>query len=665
MEYNGIQFKLSDTFLSKYKRRQPDWGPLGFFVYKRSYSRLKENGKYENWWETVQRVVEGVFLIQKLHCKTLNIPWNQRKALASAHTMYDKIWSLKFTPPGRGLFAMGTPYILEKSSAPLYNCGAVSTANLSHDFSGPFVWQMDMSMMGVGVGFDTRGAEEGYYLKTPRITKETYAIEDSREGWVGAFKRVLDAFSGKDSLPESFDFSQIRAEGQPIKGLGGVAPGPEPLKKLLDRAIEYCYNYVDEDKPVDSTFIVDIMNFSGACVVAGGQRRTAQISFGEPDDLEFIHLKDLEKVSDPNLARWASNNSVFVEKGFDYSEVAEQTIINGEPGYLWLDNFRNYGRMIDGRNHKDSGIIASNPCGEIGLHNAELCNICEVFPSRHNNLEEFISTLKYAFMYCKTITLLKTHSSITNQVQMKNRRIGVSLSGIVENTNKIGYRQHINWCKEGYKELKALDLKYSDWFCIPRSIKLTTVKPSGSISLLPQVTPGIHFPHSEYYIRRVRLNRSSNLVDAFKEAGYPIEKDVYEKDKTVVVSIPVHEPHFSKRKNDVSMWEQLELAAQHQAFWADNSVSITVTIPENEYKDLAVALSMYETRLKSVSFLPLRGDQIYKQAPYEEITKEEYEKLTANIHKVKLSSLEEEDRIVERFCDSDVCEIPAKVEKDS
>ncbi|MDY6957701.1 MAG: hypothetical protein SVK08_00955 [Halobacteriota archaeon] len=656
MEHNDTSFTLSDTFLNKYKRRKPDFGPLGLFVYKRSYSRIKPNGKSEEWWETVRRVVEGTFLIQKKHCKELNIPWTERKAKKSAQVMYDKIWNMKFTPPGRGLFAMGISYIFDRSSAPLYNCGMVSTANLSHDFSGPFVWQMDKSMMGIGVGFDTVGAYEEFYLKSPRKSADIHIVEDSREGWVAVFKRVLDSFSGKDSLPKEFDYSQIRNEGEPIKGFGGFAPGYRPLEKLVNRVTNYCFKYVNEELPVDSTFIVDIMNFSGACVVAGGQRRTAQIAFGNDDDFDFIHLKDKDKITDENLARWASNNSVFVSKGQSYDELTSQTAINGEPGYVWLENCRHYGRMVDGRNDKDVQVCGVNPCAEITLANRELCNIAEVYPSRHNDINEFLSTLKYAFMYCKTVTLLKTHDQITNQVQMKNRRIGISLSGIVENINKIGYREHMLWCKEGYRSLERLDSQYSDWFCIPRSIKLTTVKPSGTVSLLPQVTPGIHFPHSEYYIRRIRISRHSTMATDFEEAGYHIESDVYEKDKTLVVSIPVHEPFFSKRKQDVSMWEQLELAAQHQAFWADNSVSITVSVKPDEIKDLAIALSMYETRLKSISFLPLAGDKIYKQAPYEEITKEQYEKMTANLKPVKFK-IDESEKVEEKFCDSDVCKI--------
>lgn len=654
MQHSNVEFKLTDNFISKFKGKQPAWGPLGYFTYKRSYAREKGNGRTEEYWETAQRVVEGTFLIQKLHCQKNHLTWNERKAQQSAQEMFRRMWDFKFLPPGRGLWAMGTDFVLEKSSAPLYNCGFISTQYIKEDFSFPFVWLMDMSLMGVGVGFDTLGAEKEVYLKKPRRTKDVHVVEDSREGWVDAFKRVLDAFTGANSLPESFDYSQVRPAGSPIKTFGGVAPGPDPLRKLLERVEAYGKSYVDEDKPVDSTFIVDVMNFAGACVVAGGTRRTAEIAFGSPDDAEFMALKTPDKVADDALARWASNNSVSVPVGCDYGHLAGSTVVNGEPGYLWLDNARHYGRLRDPRNEHDRGVMGTNPCGEITLHHAELCNIVETFPSNHDSLDDYLRTLKYAFLYCKTVTLLPTHNDLTNQVQMKNRRIGVSQSGIVENINKIGLRKHLVWCDKGYTELRGWDQVYSDWLCIRKSIKLTTVKPSGTVSLLPGKTPGIHSPHSEYYIRRIRVSKNSDLVQTMQDAGYMVVPDVYEKDHTMVVEFPVHEPNFSRRKEDVSMWEQLELAAAMQSDWADNSVSITVTFSKTEAKDLARALEMFESRLKSVSFLPMTDHQ-YEQAPYEAIDKETYEKLCSGLKKPKFKSFETKEA---QFCDGEggVCE---------
>jgi len=464
----------------------------------------------------------------------------------------------------------------------------------------------------------------------------------------------LDAYSGGDTLPLSFDYSQIRAAGEPIKGFGGIAPGPDPLIKLIERTTNVCAEYAILDRQVDVELIVDLMNFAGAAVVAGGIRRTAEIAFGQPDDEVFLDLKNDKALKDKTLARWASNNSVIGHSGMDYQGISDRACQNGEPGIFWKENARAYGRMCDGKTHDDHRVKGCNPCGEQSLESFELCNLVETFPSRHDSLEEYQRTLKYAYMYAKTVTLIATHDPRTNAVMFRNRRIGLSQSGIVEQVNKVGFREHIRWCDEGYATIKNWDIVYSDWLCIPRSRKVTTVKPSGTVSLLCGVTPGIHFPHSEYYIRRVRLNVNSELVAIVKEAGYPVDKDV-KADNTLVAAFPVHEPHFDRGKDKISIWEQFELAAAMQAKWSDNQVSITITVRPEDEADLPHALSMYESRLKAVSFLPVRGDKHYEQAPYEQITKHQYEKLVANIKKFRYDV--KEDRAIERFCDGDNCVI--------
>lgn len=657
MEWDGIEFRLTDVFVNKYKRRKVDFGPLGYFVYKRTYARPLPGNKTEEWWQTLRRVVEGCFLVQKRHCAWFNLPWNDRKSQRSAQKMYELMFDFKFLPPGRGLWAMGTKFMFERGGACLNNCGFISTSEIVNDFSSPFVWLMDMSMTGVGVGFDTEGAEQDVYLKQPRLTKEPHVVEDSREGWVNVFKRVLDAYSGRDTLPEQFVYDLIRPAGELINSFGGIAPGSDPLEKLVDVTSRMLQHYVDEDKPVDSTLIVDLMNFAGAAVVAGGIRRTAEIAFGHAEDSEFINLKNQENIENPDLARWASNNSLIAKLGDNYDIAETHSAVNGEPGFFWLQNAREYGRLSDGKNNRDHRVAGCNPCGEQSLESYELCNLVETFPSRHDGLADYLRTLKYAYLYAKTVTLIHTHDPRTNAVMFRNRRIGVSQTGIIENINRIGFREHINWCEEGYQAIRNWDQTYSDWFCIPKSIKRTTVKPSGTVSLLPGCSPGIHFPHSEYYIRRVRVNKNSSLWKTMKDAGYNVEPCFYEKQHTMVVEFPVHELYFDRSKDEVSIWEQFELAAAMQAKFADNQVSITITVKPEEAKDLPRALSMYEKRLKSVSFLPLRGDEVYKQAPYEAITEEQYERMSAKLERVKLNLVDEEDRVVERFCDSDICEI--------
>jgi len=394
------------------------------------------------------------------------------------------------------------------------------------------------------------------------------------------------------------------------------------------------------------------MNYIGKCVVAGNVRRSAEIALGDPTDLDFITCKQDEEALYSH--RWASNNSVFAVKGLDYSFIANQIAVNGEPGILWLENARAYSRMGDDPDFKDKKAAGVNPCGEQTLESFELCCLVETFPSRHESYEEFQETLKYAYLYSKSVTLVNTHWQETNAVMLKNRRMGISQTGIIEAFVKHGRRRILEWCDKAYKYLRELDEQYSDWLCIPKSVKITTVKPSGTVSLLPGVPPGIHYPHSEYYIRRIRLSKNSDLIPNIKNAGYKIEDDSYSPN-TVVAEFPIHEKYFDRSKNDVSIWEQAENAAAYQKYWSDNQVSITITFKQEEADQIKYILESYEDKLKSVSFLPIK-EHGYKQAPYEEITQEAFEEM---IEKIKPLNLDEtKDReIGSKFCDADKCEV--------
>jgi ribonucleotide reductase class II len=282
------------------------------------------------------------------------------------------------------------------------------------------------------------------------------------------------------------------------------------------------------------------------------------------------------------------------------------------------------------------------------------CNLVETFPSRHDSFEEYKRTLKFAYLYAKTVTLIPTHNERTNAIMLRNRRIGLSQSGIVESFRKIGRREHLRWCDEGYAYVTELDKIYSRWLCIPASIKKTTVKPSGTVSLLPGVTPGIHYPHSEYYLRRIRVQVQSPLWRAIQKAGYPVEESVYG-DGTMVCTFPVHEKNYDRAKHEVSIWEQVENAALMQYYWSDNQVSVTVTFRPEEAKDIPHILELFEHRLKGISFLPLK-DHGYAQAPYEEIDRETFEALTANLRPLDFSEVDRVEE-TEKFCTTDSCEI--------
>lgn len=653
-------FKLSDNFVSKYKRKKAPFGfnGLGELVYNRTYSRIKNgSGKNEQWWETVVRVVEGTFNMQKRHIDANGLGWNAWKAQHSAQEMYDRIFNMKFLPPGRGLWAMGTAITEEKKLfAALNNCAFVSTESIASDFSKAFCFLMDASMLGVGVGFDTKGAEK-IILKGPNNTRksENWTIPDTREGWVESVRLLLDSYSMGTGVLE-FDYSDIRPAGVPIKGFGGESSGPQPLIDLHNHIREKLD--IEVGNPLSITSIVDIMNLIGKCVVSGNVRRTAEIVFGEPDNDEYLDLKNYEV--NPHRAEygWTSNNSIFAKVGMDYSDSSQRVRYNGEPGFAWLDNMRDFGRMADAPNFKDHRAMGGNPCLEQTLESYELCCLVETFPHNHESLEDYLTTLKYAYLYAKTVTLGKTHWPETNRVMLRNRRIGCSMSGIAQFVANRGIGVLQEWMDKGYEHIQDLDKEYSDWMAIPRSIKTTSIKPSGTVSLLAGATPGIHFPESRHYIRRMRLGVGSTLVKPLEKAGYKIEPAFGSEDTTLVVEIPVDVGEGVRTVSEVSMWEQLSLAALAQRYWADNQVSCTVTFdPDTEGHQLTHALDIFQYQLKGVSFLPKLELGAYPQMPYEAIDESTYHEMKDSLGKLSFGRITGEEVVIERFCDNDVCQI--------
>jgi ribonucleoside-triphosphate reductase len=721
------QFSLASSFLVAFEGQQPAWGPVGYFTFKRTYARptCDCNDPHvcghptEEFWQTCQRVVEGVYNVQKMHCRRLSLPWNEPKAQQSAQEMYQRMWDFKFTPPGRGLAQMGAPFMFKKGGACLNNCAFVSSDHIDEDFAGPFTFLMDMSMLGVGVGGDTRGAGK-VKLQMPKMSPGVFEVPDHREGWVDLARVVLNSFVGKGGFPSVIDFTGVRSKGQRIRGFGGTASGPGPLAKLVKNIARmlmppgvevYFEESFSEDEPgkiaqlqmftagegspyrITSGRITDIFNMVGACVVAGGVRRSAELMIGQADDDEFRSLKDpstlipldkrmgvlmtnldtttsdmargVLKAEIDNLQeeidahplrshRWASNNSIFGTVGMDYAEVGESIAQNGEPGILWLDNMRKFGRMIDPANNKDRRAQGANPCAEQTLESFELCCLVETYPAHHDSYEDFQRTLKFAYLYAKTVTLMPTHDPRANAVMNRNRRIGCSMSGIRQAIDRLGRREFLNWSDRGYGYIQELDTIYSDWLGIPRSIKTTSVKPSGTVSLLCGATPGIHPPHSPFYIRNIRVNEHSPLRQAAINAGYKVEKDAYA-DATFVISFPVKTENCHKGKRDVSIWEQVALASDVQRYWADNQVSVTVTFKAEESAEIPTVLEVFEDRLKSISFLPLREDSGYVQAPYIEISEDEYDAMIGRVTPMDLAASKQE--VEDKFCDGAACEI--------
>ena len=653
------KFTLTDTFINKYKRRKAPFGfnGLGELVYMRTYSRIKEDGKNERWWETVKRVVEGTYSMQKNHIDSHQLGWNPWQAQRSAQDMYERIFTMKFLPPGRGLWAMGTAITEEKGLyAALNNCAFVSTKTIKEDYSKPFCFLMDASMLGVGVGFDTKGAGE-VVIKGVNKDRDTVTFEvpDTREGWVESLKVLLESYFHK-TAPVDFDYSLVRPAGATIAGFGGVASGHIPLLEVHETIRETLEK--NSGSPITITTIVDIMNLIGKCVVAGNVRRTAEIVFGAPDSDEYLDLKNYKVNPHRETYGWTSNNSIFAELGMDYTAAAERIGDNGEPGFAWLENMRKYSRMKNGGDNKDHRVMGGNPCLEQSLESYELCCLVETFPDNHDSLEDYQRTLKYAYLYAKTVTLGRTHWSDTNRVMLRNRRIGCSVSGVAQFITSRGLDELKNWLNAGYDVIQEWDDMYSDWFAVPKSIKTTSVKPSGTVSLLAGATPGLHYPESRFYIRRMRLSKHSDLLAPLEKAGYKLEPAFGSEDTTMVVEVPVDVGEGIRTAAELSIWEQFSLAAFLQRHWADNQVSCTVTFnPETEADQIAPALNYYQYQLKGISLLPRHDYGAYKQMPYESIDEDTYNVEVKKLGKLSFGVIKNEEAEVDKFCNNDSCEI--------
>jgi adenosylcobalamin-dependent ribonucleoside-triphosphate reductase len=674
MSDSVFSFRLSEDFVTKYSTTPAPFGfsdagsnSLGEITFIRTYSRMKEDGTKERWHEVCRRVIEGMYSVQKNHAKDNRLPWNDNKAQKSAQEAFQRMFELKWTPPGRGLWAFGTPMTMEKrNSASLQNCAMVSTRDIDRNDPGAlFAWVMDALMLGIGVGFDTIGNEKNLPIYAPTEPSITYEIPDTREGWVESVRYLLNSFLRQNQSIQEFDYSLIRPLGAPIKGFGGVASGPQPLMDLHTRIRKVIGSRAGET--LDSRAIVDIVNLIGTCVVSGNVRRSATLALGAPGDETFINLKNPEVFPernsyDPEKPGWAwmSNNSIAAEVGTKYEDYVDLIADNGEPGFIWLDVARNYGRLADAPDYKDSRIMGFNPCAEQPLESYELCTLVEVHLNRHESKEDFLKTLKFAYLYGKTVTLMPTHWQQTNGIMQRNRRIGTSLTGIAAFADEHGLPVIREWMDEGYNTIRKYDHSYSEWLCVRESVRVTTVKPSGSVSLLSGATPGVHWgPGGEFYLRAIRFGNTDPMIHLFKAAGYKIEADLVSAN-TSVVYFPVASGHKRSEKQ-VSLFEKIGLAATAQKYWSDNGVSVTLSFDkENEKKFVAPALNMYEGQLKAVSFLPM-GDKVYPQQPYSEITREEYNSYVGTIGKIDWSAIydgvENLEAQGEAYCSTDACEI--------
>jgi len=670
-----FSFRLNDDFVNEYRTKKSPFGyrdaadnSVGEITFLRTYSRLKEDGTKETWVDVCERVTNGTYSIQKDECRARRLPWNDSKAQASAKEFFDRLFNLKWSPPGRGLWVMGTDIVNnQKNSAALQNCAFVSTLEMTkQNPAKPFAFLMEASMLGVGVGFDDKGADKGFEIYAPDIKDAmVYNIPDTREGWMESTVFLLNSYLKQNHPAMAFGYEQIRPYGAPIKTFGGTAAGADPLKKLHHKISELFAGRAGEK--LTRRDIADIGNLIGVCVVSGNVRRSAELLIGRIDDEDFLNLKNAERFPernsyDPENPGWAwmSNNSVEVSVGTDFAPIVDGIARNGEPGVIWMDVSKAYGRLADAPNNRDWRVAGYNPCAEQSLESFEMCTLVETYLNRHENLEDFKRTLKFAYLYAKTVTLLPTHWEETNAIMQRNRRIGTSISGVANFADRKGLPVLRQWMDEGYSTIQRYDNTYSEWLGVRESIKTTTVKPSGTVSILAGESPGVHWtPGGKFFNRAIRFSNTDPMLPLFKMANYRVEPAAESPDTTSVVFFPI-KSDAERAERDVTIFEKMALAATAQRYWSDNSVSVTISFdPEKEAEHVGTVLHMYDGQLKTVSFLP-SGNFTYPQMPYTQITEEEYVAATEKLFPIDFVGVYAgmaADAVGEAYCTTDACEV--------
>lgn len=643
MNYDKEMTLLDKEFVDKYKYKTPKWGfnGLGYIVYKRTYSRIKDDGTNEEWYETVERCINGAQKLGAGYTKE------------EMERLYDHVFNLRCNFAGRMLWQLGTKAVERYQSNGLLNCWF--TAMRKPD---AFLFLFENLMLGGGVGFSIRREDVHELPKVKKGVKithvhskdATFIVPDSREGWVELLNQVLNAYyvSGK-----SFTYSTllVRGAGERISGFGGTASGPGILIEGMEKICQVFESR--EGKKLRSVDVLDVCNIIGSIVVAGNVRRSAEIAIGDPDDYLFLRAKNWSSGKIPNT-RSMSNNTIYADSFEQISEdlwtngyeVDKMGHAKGEPyGFFNLRLSQGYGRIKDGPMQDCSmypvdidSAEGTNPCGEISLSDRECCNLVELYLNNIHDKETLFDCAKLLYKTQKAISAGNFIHEETNKIVHKNMRLGMGITGICQALDKI------DWLDECYVRLRNFDKEWSKKRGWNESIKLTTVKPSGTLSLLGGSTPGIHPAYSKYYIRRVRMSSDDRLVAVCRKAGYKVEYlkrfDGTDDYGTSIVEFPCETPDGSLLAKDVDVIQQLELVKKMQNIWSDNAVSVTAYYKPEELDTIKDWMKAnYEGYIKSVSFL-LHSNHGFVQAPYEEITESEYKQRIAKVKDISLLTAE-------------------------
>jgi len=624
------------------------------FIHLSRYSRyLWNDGRRENWEETIGRF----FDFFETHLKEQH-NYDIKKIRAE---MEDAVLSQKIMPSMRCVMTAGEA--LKRENVAAYNCSYVAV-NSPRSFDE--ILYILMNGTGVGFSVETKEVEQ-----LPVVNEDfhpsdtTIIVADSKLGWAKAFKELIGMlYVGQ--IPR-WDVSKVRAAGVPLKTFGGRASGPEPLDALF----KFCVDIFKKaaGRRLNTLEAHDIVCKIADIVVVGGVRRSALISLSDLSDDRMRVAKSGQWWMDQSQRALANNSAVYKEKP-DMGLFMEEwkSLYESKSGERGIFNRASAKATVikHGRRNPDFDF-GTNPCSEIILRDKEFCNLSEVVVRATDSMEDLKAKVRLATIlgtWQSTLTNFRYLSSSWKKNCEEERLLGVSMTGIMDNDLTNGKTAGL---AARLEELRRVAVETNKKFAleigIPQSAAITCVKPSGTVSQLTDAASGIHARHNPYYIRTVRADKKDPLAQMMIDAGVPVEDCVMRPNNVYVFSFPMKAPENAVFRTDMTAIEQLELWVTYQDHWCEHKPSVTISVKENEWLDVGAWVYKHFDKMSGVSFLPF-SEHVYKQAPYQDCTKEEYEaaaaKMPVSIDWAKLKDYEKTDTTTgaqELACVAGGCEI--------
>ncbi len=625
------------------------------FIHISRYARwIESENRRETWVETVDRYMS----FMKNHLVT-NHGYSENDK--TFEEIRNAVIDHKIMPSMRALMTAGPA--LDRDHIAAYNCSFIAV-----DSPRAFDEAMYILMNGTGVGFSV---EQKYMSLLPVVAEELYktdtviVVDDSKLGWAKSYKELI-ALLYQGQIPK-WDLTKVRPAGARLKTFGGRASGPDPLDSLFRFTIDIFRNAAG--RRIKSIEAHDLMCKIGEVVVVGGVRRSALISLSNLDDFEMAKAKSGQWWEDNGQRALANNSAVYNIKPNTAQFLREwRNLYESKSGERGIYNIESVRKHVDKFGRRDSSkVMGTNPCGEILLRPNEFCNLTEVVIEADDKVEDLAEKVRLATIlgtWQSTLTNFKYIRKTWKDNCEEERLLGVSLTGIYGNKITSTNNKDLPGILDSLREESVLtNSQEAEKLGINPSLSITCVKPSGTVSQLTGVSSGIHPWYSEYYLRSVRGDNKDPLTSFLKDAGIPNEPDVMKPEDTTVFYFPIKAPKNSVLTKDLTAIDHLEMWKTYRKHWTEHNPSVTINVHEDEW--LRVGSWVYDNfdSVGGVSFLP-SSEHTYKQAPYQEITKEEYEKslseMPTTIDWSVLSLYETVDTTTgsqELSCTAGVCEI--------